>query len=29
VYMVPFDQLSETYQRIHRQGGVIASITAI
>jgi phycoerythrin-associated linker protein len=29
VYMVPFDQLSETYQRIHLQGGVIASITAI
>jgi phycoerythrin-associated linker protein len=29
VYMVPYDQLSETYQRIHRQGGVIASISAI
>jgi phycoerythrin-associated linker protein len=29
VYMVPYEQLSETYQRIHRQGGVIASITAI
>jgi phycoerythrin-associated linker protein len=29
VYMVPFDKLSEEYQRIHRQGGVIASITAI
>jgi phycoerythrin-associated linker protein len=29
VYMVPFEQLSETYQRIHVQGGVIASITAI
>ncbi len=29
VYMVPFDQLSETYKRIHRQGGVIASISAV
>lgn len=29
VYMVPYDKLSEEYQRIHRQGGVIASITAI
>ncbi len=29
VYMVPFAQLSETYQRIHRQGGVIASVTAV
>ena len=29
VYLVPFNQLSETYQRIHRQGGVIASITAV
>ena len=29
VYLVPFDKLSETYQRIHRQGGVIASITAV
>ncbi|MEL7314976.1 MAG: phycobilisome linker polypeptide [Cyanobacteria bacterium J06559_3] len=29
VYLVPYDQLSETYQRIHRQGGVIASITPV
>ncbi|NEQ42781.1 MAG: photosystem I reaction center subunit XII [Leptolyngbya sp. SIOISBB] len=29
VYLVPFDKLSETYQRVHRQGGVIASITAV
>ncbi|MCU0546056.1 MAG: phycobilisome linker polypeptide [Oscillatoriaceae cyanobacterium Prado104] len=29
VYLVPFDKLSETYQRIHQQGGVIASITAV
>ena len=29
VYLVPFDQLSTTYQRIHRQGGVIASISAV
>lgn len=29
VYLVPFDQLSEAYKRIHRQGGVIASITAV
>ncbi|MEM9808028.1 MAG: phycobilisome linker polypeptide [Cyanobacteria bacterium P01_D01_bin.56] len=29
VYMVPFNELSETYKRIHRQGGVIASITAV
>lgn len=29
VYLVPFNQLSDTYQRIHRQGGVIASITAV
>ena len=27
VYMVPFNKLSETYQRIHKQGGVISSIT--
>jgi phycoerythrin-associated linker protein len=26
-YFVPFNKLSETYQRIHREGGVIASIT--
>jgi phycoerythrin-associated linker protein len=29
VLMVPFDQLSDTYQRINRDGGVIASITPI
>jgi phycoerythrin-associated linker protein len=29
VYIVPFDRLSETYQRIHNQGGQIASITAV
>ena len=29
VFLVPFDKLSQEYQRIHRQGGVIASITAI
>jgi phycoerythrin-associated linker protein len=29
VYMVPYDQLSETYQRIHRDGGVISSIVMV
>jgi phycoerythrin-associated linker protein len=29
VYLVPFNQLSETYQKIHRDGGVIASISSI
>jgi len=29
VYLVPFDQLSQAYQRIHQQGGVIASITPV
>ena len=29
VYFVPFDKLSQEYQRIHQQGGVIASITAV
>ena len=29
VYLVPFNQLSETYKRIHKQGGVIASITPV
>ncbi|MCU0527124.1 MAG: phycobilisome linker polypeptide [Elainella sp. Prado103] len=29
VFLVPFSQLSQEYQRIHQQGGVIASITAI
>lgn len=29
VFLVPFDKLSQEYQRIHQQGGVIASITAV
>ncbi|MEX0271325.1 phycobilisome rod-core linker polypeptide [Leptolyngbyaceae cyanobacterium UHCC 1019] len=29
VYMVPYEQLSQEYQRIHQQGGIIASITAV
>jgi phycoerythrin-associated linker protein len=29
VYYVPYNQLSQEYQRIHKQGGVIASITPI
>ena len=29
VYFVPFNQLSETYKRIHKQGGTIASITPV
>ncbi|MEB3343521.1 phycobilisome linker polypeptide [Okeania sp.] len=29
VFLVPFDQLSKEYQRIHKQGGIIASITPI
>jgi phycoerythrin-associated linker protein len=29
VYLVPFARLSDEYQRIHQQGGVIASITAV
>jgi phycoerythrin-associated linker protein len=29
VYFVPFDKLSQEYQRIHQQGGVIASITPV
>ncbi|MFM7447863.1 MAG: phycobilisome rod-core linker polypeptide [Leptolyngbyaceae cyanobacterium] len=29
VYLVPFNELSATYQKIHREGGVIASITAV
>ncbi len=29
VFLVPFDQLSKEYQRIHKQGGVIASITPV
>ncbi|MEM8779893.1 MAG: phycobilisome linker polypeptide [Cyanobacteria bacterium P01_G01_bin.49] len=29
VYLVPFSRLSQEYQRIHKQGGVIASITPV
>ncbi len=29
VFLVPYDKLSQEYQRIHQQGGVIASVTAI
>lgn len=29
VYLVPYDQLSQEYQRIHKQGGTIASITPV
>ena len=29
VYLVPFDQLSQKYQQIVKQGGVIASVTAV
>ena len=29
VYLVPFNDLSKTYQRIHREGGKIASITVV
>lgn len=29
VYLVPFNDLSQAYQRIHKQGGVIASITVV
>lgn len=29
VFLVPFDKLSQEYQRIHQQGGVIASITPV
>lgn len=29
VYFVPFNKLSEQYQRIHREGGKIASITPV
>ncbi|MEM8809155.1 MAG: phycobilisome linker polypeptide [Cyanobacteria bacterium P01_G01_bin.38] len=29
VYLVPFEKLSQEYQRIHKQGGVIASITPV
>lgn len=29
VYFVPYNRLSQEYQRIHKQGGVIASITPV
>ena len=29
VYLVPFNKLSQEYKRIHKQGGVIASITPV
>lgn len=29
VYFVPYNKLSEQYQRIHREGGMIASITPV
>jgi phycoerythrin-associated linker protein len=29
VYFVPFNRLSQEYQRIHKEGGVIASITPV
>lgn len=29
VYLVPFNELSATYQKIHRDGGTIASITPV
>ncbi|MEL7035034.1 MAG: phycobilisome linker polypeptide [Cyanobacteria bacterium J06592_8] len=29
VYLVPFEKLSQEYQRIHREGGKIASITQV
>ncbi|MEM6450576.1 MAG: phycobilisome linker polypeptide [Cyanobacteria bacterium P01_D01_bin.105] len=29
VYLVPYEKLSQEYQRIHKSGGVIASITAV
>ncbi|MCL6434344.1 MAG: phycobilisome linker polypeptide [Leptolyngbyaceae cyanobacterium HOT.MB2.61] len=29
VYLVPFDRLSQEYQRIHKEGGVIASVTPV
>ena len=29
VFIVPFDKLSDEYKRIHKMGGVIASITPI
>jgi phycoerythrin-associated linker protein len=29
VFLVPYNKLSQEYQRIHQQGGVIASVTAV
>jgi phycoerythrin-associated linker protein len=29
IYLVPYEQLSQEYQRIHKQGGKIASITPV
>jgi phycoerythrin-associated linker protein len=29
VFLVPYDQLSQQYQRIHQQGGIIASVTVV
>jgi phycoerythrin-associated linker protein len=29
VFLVPYDKLSQEYQRIHQQGGVIASVTVV
>ncbi|TGG83879.1 MAG: photosystem I reaction center subunit XII, partial [Aphanocapsa feldmannii 288cV] len=29
VFFVPFNKLSEQFKRIHREGGVIASITPV
>lgn len=29
VFLVPYEQLSQQYQRIHQQGGVIASVTVV
>jgi phycoerythrin-associated linker protein len=29
VFLVPYDKLSQEYQRIHQQGGIIASVTAV
>jgi phycoerythrin-associated linker protein len=29
VYLVPFNRLSETYQKIHKEGGKIASVTPV
>jgi phycoerythrin-associated linker protein len=29
VFLVPYNKLSQEYQRIHQQGGVIASVTVV